>query len=102
MTTIREAPVGPYLLELATELGFMEVHQIHRDDGSSPLFYARWKGAPVGITEVTGIGGHLDVAFYQGHTGKAMAKSCLNGHNNGYYCIKQGLVVIIMTIVTVE
>jgi hypothetical protein len=66
MTTFREVPVEPYLLELATELGFTEVHQIHRDLGLSPLFYARWKGAPVGITQVTGLGGHLGVAFYQG------------------------------------
>jgi hypothetical protein len=60
MTTFREVPVEPYLLELATELGFTEVL------GLSPLFYARWKGAPVGITQVTGLGGHLGVAFYQG------------------------------------
>jgi hypothetical protein len=39
---------------------------MHRDLGLSPLFYARWKGAPVGITQVTGLGGHLGVAFYQG------------------------------------
>jgi hypothetical protein len=66
MANIWEIPVEPYLLELATELGFTEVHQIHRDLGLSPLFYARWKGAPVGITQVTGLGGHLGVAFYQG------------------------------------
>jgi hypothetical protein len=67
MTTNREVPVDPYLLELATELGFTEVHQIHRDSGLSPLFYARWKGAPVGITHLTGIGGFLGVAFFQGN-----------------------------------
>lgn len=66
MTSMKEVPVEPYLLELATELGFTEVHQIHRDLGLNPLFYARWKGAPVGITHLTGIGGHLGVAFYQG------------------------------------
>jgi hypothetical protein len=66
MTTMREVPVDPYLLELATELGFTEVHQIYRNMGLSPLFFARWKGAPVGITHLTGIAGHLGVAFYQG------------------------------------
>jgi hypothetical protein len=68
MTANREVPLDPAILELATELGFTEVHQIHRDLGLSPLFYARWKGAPVGITHLTGIGGFLGVAFYQGKT----------------------------------
>ena len=47
MTANREVPVEPDLLELATELGFTVVHQTERDGGLSPLFYARWKGAPV-------------------------------------------------------
>jgi hypothetical protein len=30
------------------------------------LCEARWKGSPVGIAHITGPGGHLGVAFYQG------------------------------------
>jgi hypothetical protein len=66
MTTSREIPLEPYLWELATSLGFTEIHYIYRDYGLSPLFYARWKGAPIGITHTTGLVGHIGVAFYQG------------------------------------
>jgi hypothetical protein len=37
MTTMREVPIEPDLLELATGLGFTEVHQIHRNDGLGGL-----------------------------------------------------------------
>jgi hypothetical protein len=47
--------------------GFTDLHQMHRHFGLSPLFYARWKGAPVGITHLAGIGGFLGVAFFQGN-----------------------------------
>jgi hypothetical protein len=66
MKNIGEVPLEPDLLKLATQLGFTDVHHIDRDYGLSPLFYARWKGAPVGITQITGLAGHLGVAFYQG------------------------------------
>jgi hypothetical protein len=66
MTTMGEVPVDPMLLKLATELGFADFHQIHRHFGLSPLFYARWKGAPIGISHQAAIEGHRRVAFYKG------------------------------------
>jgi hypothetical protein len=66
MTTYREVPVDPDLLKLATELGFTELHQIHRHFGLSPLFYARWRGAPVAISHLIAIDGPMEVAFYKG------------------------------------
>jgi hypothetical protein len=66
MKNIGEVLMEPDLVQLATESGFTEIHQIDREYGTSPLFYARWKGAPFGMTQVTETAGHLGVAFYQG------------------------------------
>jgi hypothetical protein len=67
MTTMGGVPVDPMLLKLATELGFTDLHQIHRHFGLSPLFYARWKGAPIGISHQAAIESPLGVAYYKGN-----------------------------------
>jgi hypothetical protein len=66
MRANREVPVELDLLEIATELDFTEIHQIERGGVLSPLLSARWKSAPVGLTHLTGSGGFLGIAFYQG------------------------------------
>jgi hypothetical protein len=65
MTTMREVPIEPDLLELATGLGFTPPNDTDCCFWAH-LCEARWKGSPVGIAHITGPGGHLGVAFYQG------------------------------------
>ena len=81
MTTYREVPVDPDLLKLARELGFTEIHQILRHFGLSPLFYARWRGAPVGISHAIAIDGPIGVAFYKGPNAAAPEEK-ISGHGS--------------------
>jgi len=54
------------LESLAARLGFTEIRILHRDNHTSPLIHARWRGAPVALSLRTGLAGGFSCAFYRG------------------------------------